>query len=283
MTQLEADRLSGRARTQTVAVAGAVLTYRELGTRTGTPLVALTHLGANLDGWDPAVVDALAQDRRVVLIGYRGVGGSTGRVRDSMEDMATDMEAAIRALGYSRVDLFGLSMGGMVAQVVAARAPELVDHLILAGSGPAGGPALTGMTRVTLSSVVRALATFRDPKELLFFTRTPTGRRAAREYLARLTERRLDRERAVTPGVFRAQLAAVHRWGRTPSVDLSALDAPVLIVHGDGDRMVPPANAGALSALLPAATSILYPDAGHGVVFQNPAAFVAAARDVLRR
>ena len=109
--------------TSTVSAAGADIVYRELGPRTGVPLVALTHLGANLDDWDPRIMDGLAEERHVVAVGYRGVGASTGQVQGSIEAMAADVVAVVEALGHERVDLFGQSMGGMVAQAVAVRAP----------------------------------------------------------------------------------------------------------------------------------------------------------------
>jgi pimeloyl-ACP methyl ester carboxylesterase len=271
------------APTLSVFAAGAAFAYREFGPHAGVPLVVLTHLGANLDSWDPRIVDGLAEDRHVIAVGYRGVGGSTGHIRDSIEGMAEDMAAVIRELGYERVDLFGLSMGGMVAQAIAALAPELIDRLILAGSGPAGGPGLTEMARITITTVLRAVITFQDPKTLLFFTRTAAGTKAASEYLARLKERTIGRDKAVTPRVYRAQLAAVHRWGMQQPADLSQFTSPVLILHGDSDRMVPPANATALTRQLPTATVTLFPDSGHGVAFQNHRAFVDAARDFLGR
>jgi pimeloyl-ACP methyl ester carboxylesterase len=270
------------APTLSISAAGAEFAYREFGPQTGVPLVVLTHLGANLDSWDPRIVDGLA-DRHVIAVGYRGVGGSTGLVRESIEDMAEDMAAVIRALGYDRVDVLGLSMGGMVAQAIASQAPELIDRLILAGSGPAGGPRLTDMTRITITTALRAVITFQDPKTLLFFTRTSAGKKAASEYLARLKERTPGRDRPVTPGVYRAQLAAVHRWGLQQPADLSLFPGQVLIVHGDSDRMVPPANATALTRQLPNASVLVFPDSGHGVAFQNHRAFVDAARDFLRR
>ncbi|WP_433919015.1 alpha/beta hydrolase [Streptomyces canus] len=271
------------APTQMITTAGAVFAYPELGPQASVPLVVLTHLGANLDNWDPRVVDGLAQDRRVIAMDYRGVGDSTGRARASIEEMAADMVAVIRALGHDRVDLFGLSMGGMVAQAVVTQAPHLIDRLILVGSGPAGGPGLVDMTRVTIATVLRAAVTFNDPKTLLFFTRTQVGKRAARQYLARLKERTVGRDKAVTAGVYRAQLAAVHQWGGQVPTDLSQLAGPVLIVHGDSDRMVPSANATALALQLPTAAVTVFPDSGHGVAFQNHRAFVDAARDHLRR
>lgn len=273
----------GNSPTLRIPAAGAEFAYREFGPHAGVPLVVLTHLGANLDRWDPRIVDGLAEDRRVIAVGYRGVGESTGRIRDSIEDMAEDMVAVIRALGHDRVDVFGLSMGGMVAQAIASRAPELIDRLILAGSGPAGGPGLTDMTRVTISISLRAVLTFQDPKALLFFTRTSAGKKAAREYLARLKERTAARDKAVTPRVYRAQLAAVRRWGTQQPAALSQFTGPVLIVHGDSDRMVPPANATELTRQLANASVLVFPDSGHGVAFQNHRAFVDAARDFLRR
>ena len=271
------------APTLSITAAGAEFAYREFGPQAGVPLVVLTHLGANLDSWDPRIVDGLAEDRHVIAVGYRGVGNSTGQIRDSIEDMAADMVAVIRALGYDRVDVFGLSMGGMVAQAIAERAPELIDRLILTGSGPAGGPGLTDMTRITIASVLRAVITFQDPKKLLFFTRTPAGKKAADEYLARLKERTAGPDKPVTPKVYRAQLAAVHGWGLQQPVDFSQFTGPVLIVHGDTDRMVPPANATAIARQLANASVLVFPDSGHGVAFQNHRAFVDAARDFLRR
>ncbi|MEV0894073.1 alpha/beta hydrolase [Promicromonospora sp. NPDC050262] len=271
------------APTRTIAASDAVFAYRELGPQTGVPLVLLTHLGANLDGWDPRVVDGLARDRRVIAVDYRGVGDSTGRVRASIEEMAGDVVAVIEALGHDRVDVFGLSMGGMVAQAVAAGAPRLIDRLILAGAGPAGGPGLTTMTAVMVRTVLRAGLTVNDPRALLFFTPTTEGKHAARTYLARLKERTTGRDKPVAPGVYQAQLAAVRQWGSQEPADLTAFTGPVFIVHGDSDRMVPPANATALARRLPGAAVTVYPDSGHGVVFQYHREFVAGARDFLHR
>ncbi|MCK9794582.1 alpha/beta hydrolase [Isoptericola sp. 4D.3] len=258
------------APTRTVAVAGAELVYRELGDGRGVPLVGLTHLGANLDSWDPEVVDPLAAGRRVILLGYRGVGASTGTARDRFEDMATDAVAAIRALGLSRVDLLGLSMGGMVAQEVLRLDADLVDRIVLAGAGPHGGPGLTRMTGVFLGGVARGLATLTPPTTLLFFTRTRHGRRAAKAYQERLKRRRTGRDQPVTPAVLRAQLRAVKRWGRLqPPGGPSEPAMPVLVLHGDSDRMVPPGNADALLQRFPGAQVRVFPDSGHGVVPQN--------------
>lgn len=271
------------AMTRTVTAAGARFVYRELGAHhDGIPLVGLTHLGANLDSWDPELVDPLAAHRRVILLGYRGVGASTGEVRDRFEDMAADAIAAIRALGLSRVDLFGLSMGGMVAQEILRQAPDLVDRAILAGAGPQGGPGLTAMTGVTVRTILRGAATFTNPTTLLFFTRTRAGKQAAMAYQARLKRRHTGRDTPVTPGVFRAQLRAVNRWGHEQQA-ASAFTGRILVLHGDSDRMVPPANAEALRNRFPGAEVHVFPDSGHGVAFQNRSAAVDTTNQFLRR
>ena len=92
----------------------------------------------------------------------------------------------IRALGFDQVDLFGFSMGGMIAQVIAQEEPRLVRKMILAGTGPAGGEGIDKVTRISYLDTARGLLTRRDPKQFLFFTRTPNGRRAGKEFLARL-------------------------------------------------------------------------------------------------
>ncbi|MGN7862816.1 alpha/beta fold hydrolase [Microbacterium sp. 22303] len=271
------------ATTRAVTAAGAPFVYRELGADNGgIPLVGLTHLGANLDSWDPEFVDALAEKRRVILLGYRGVGASTGSVRDRFEDMAADAIAVVRALGLSRVDLFGLSMGGMVAQEIIRQAPDLVERVILAGTGPQHGPGLTAMTGVTVRTILRGVVSFTDPTTLLFFTRTRAGKQAARAYQARMKRRRIGRDTPVTPGVFRAQLRAVNRWGHQQQAG-GAFAGRMLVLHGDRDRMVPPANAEALRDRFPGSEVLLFPDSGHGVVFQNCRAIADATHRFLQR
>lgn len=275
--------LAQGASTRTVTVDGHGIMYREIGPAQGTPIVALNHLGANLDDWDPRVVDGLAEDRRVILLGYRGVGRSEGRVRASIEEMALDAIAAIRALGLNRVDIFGLSMGGMVAQRLLALAPDLVDRLILISTGPAGGPGLVDMTRIMVGGSLRAALAFRDPKSSLFFTRSAAGRVAAQSYSARLKERTDDRDGSVTSRVLRAQLAAVHTFGQRPLPGSSAFPGPVLLLHGVDDLLVPHANAAVLTEVFPSASLTVFPDAGHGVVFQHHDEVVAAVRTFLQR
>ena len=256
------------APTRTVAVGGVDFAYRELGPTTGVPVIFLTHLAAVLDNWDPRVVDGIAAQRRVITFDNRGVGASGGSTPKTIAAMAQDAVAFIRALGLEQVDLLGFSMGGMIAQLIAADEPRLVRKVILAGTGPAGGAGITNVTRLAHLDTLRGLATLQDPKQFLFFTRTPEGRRAGKEFLARLKERTEHRDKAISPRSYLAQLKAIHRWGKQQPADLSIIRQPVLVVNGESDRMVPTSNSVDLAQRLPNADLVVYPDAGHGGIFQ---------------
>jgi pimeloyl-ACP methyl ester carboxylesterase len=267
--------------TQTINAGGVEFAYRQLGPATGVPVVLLTHLAAVLDNWDPRVVDGIAAKHRVITFDNRGVGASSGSTPTTIEEMARDAVAFIRALGLDQVDLFGFSMGGMIAQVIAQEEPQLVRKMILAGTGPAGGEGIDQVTRISLLDTARGLLTRQDPKQFLFFTRTPNGRRAGKEFLARVEERTNDRDKAISVGAFRAQLKAIHRWGQQQPADLASIHQPVLAINGDSDKMVPTNNTVDLAQRLPNSQLVLYPDAGHGGVFQFHQDFVKRALEFL--
>jgi pimeloyl-ACP methyl ester carboxylesterase len=267
--------------TQTLNVGGVEFAYRQLGPATGVPVVFLTHLAAVLDNWDPRVVDGIAAKHRVITFDNRGVGASSGSTSTTIEEMARDAVTFIGALGLEQVDLFGFSMGGMIAQVIAQQEPQLVRKMILAGTGPAGGEGIDKVTRISLLDTARGLLTRQDPKQFLFFTRTPNGRRAGKEFLARLQERTNDRDKAISVGAFRAQLKAIHRWGQQQPADLASIHQPVLAINGESDKMVPTNNTVELAQRLPNSQLVLYRDAGHGGVFQFHQDFVKRALEFL--
>ena len=269
------------APTHTIDVGGVRFAYRELGPSTGVPVVFLTHLAAVLDNWDPRVVDGIAAKHRVITFDNRGVGASSGSTPKTIEEMASDAVAFIRALGFEQVDLFGFSMGGMIAQVIAQQEPRLVRKMILAGTGPAGGEGIDKVTRISYLDTARGVLTRQDPKQFLFFTRTPNGRQAGKQFLARLEERTKDRDKAISVGSFRAQLKAIHRWGQEQPTDLASIHQPVLVMNGETDKMVPSKNTVDLDQRLPNSQLVIYPDAGHGGVFQFHADFVKRALEFL--
>lgn len=263
--------------TRSVDVGGTAFVYRELGQRTGTPVIFLNHLGAQLDNFDPRIVDGLAARRRVIAFDNRGIGASGGRTPSTIAAMARDAVAFIRALGFEQVDLFGFSLGGFVAQEIALAEPALVRKLILSGTGPAGGEGIDRVTPVTIVDMIKGALTFRDPKFYLFFTTTPNGRQAARAFLARLKERKHDRDKAISPRAFLTQLKAIKAYGLQAPQDLGVIRIPTLVANGDRDRMVPTSNTYDLARRIPGAELVIYPDAGHGGIFQNHADFVPRA------
>jgi pimeloyl-ACP methyl ester carboxylesterase len=275
------NRTWQNAPTHTINAGGGEFAYRQLGQSTGVPVVFLTHLAAVLDNWDPRVVDGIAVKHRVITFDNRGVGASSGATPTTIEEMARDAVTFIRAIGLDQVDLFGFSMGGMIAQVIAQQHSQLVRKMIIAGTGPAGGEGIDKVTRITYVDTARGLLTRQDPKQFLFFTRTPNGRRAGKEFLARLEERTNDRDKAISVRSFRAQLKAIHRWGQQKPADLASIHQPVLVMNGDSDKMVPTKNTVDLDRRLPNSQLVIYPDAGHGGVFQFHQDFVKRTLEFL--
>lgn len=270
--------------TRFVEANGIRSAYRRLGKESGTPLVCLQHFRGTLDNWDPAVVNGLATDRPVILFDNAGIARSGGQTPDTVAQMARHALAVIQALGLRQVDLLSFSLGGFVAQQVTLDRPDLIRRVILAGTGPQGGEGFA-----PFSPEVQAVAARDVPKPedllVLFFTPTETSQAAGRAFLGRLGARKEDREPPSTPQVRDAQLAAIQAWG-TPHGEryarLREIKHPVLVVNGMHDAMIPTINAYILAQHLPNAQLILYPDAGHGSLFQYPALFVEHASLFLR-
>ena len=263
--------------TKSVDVGGTKFAYRQLGPETGVPVIFLNHLAAELDRWDPRVVDGIATRRNVIVFNNRGVGSSEGSTPNSVSAMARDAVAFVRALGFEQVDLLGFSLGGFISQVIALEEPQLVRKIILAGTGPAGGTGVDKVTSLTIRDMIKAALTFRHPEYYLFFTETPSGR----GFLERLKERTESRDKPVSLVAFITQLKAIHAWGRQAPADLSGIRHPVLVANGDHDKMVPTSNSVDLARRLPNAELVLYDDAGHGGIFQYHKEFVRKALEFL--
>jgi len=257
-----------------IDIGGTRFAHREFGPATGVPVVFLHHFTAVLDDWDPRVIDGIAAQRRVITFDNRGVGGSDGRTPTTVAAMADDAIAFIRALGHEQVDLLGFSLGGFVSQVIAAREPTLVRRMILAGTGPAGGAGMGKLTPRMLGDGLQGLLKRTDPKPYLFFTRTAQGKAAAAAYMDRLVERTHDRVKPTSPQGVAAQVVAIHRWGTQQPMDLASIEHQVLVANGEDDRMLPTRSSFELAHQLPNASLRIYPDAGHGGVFQCHEQFV---------
>jgi pimeloyl-ACP methyl ester carboxylesterase len=267
--------------TRTIDVGGVPFAYRELGPASGVPVVFLHHLMAVLDDWDPRVIDGIAAHRRVITFDNRGVGASGGSVPHTVEEMGRDAVAFIRALGLKKVDLLGFSLGGGVAQMVALQAPDLVRRMVLAGTGPRGGGGIDKITRIAVIAYIKAALTLSDPRNFLFFPRTPDGKRAAKDYFFQLKERTKDRDKPISLQARRAQLKAIRAAGLSAPDDLSIITQPVFVANGDRDLMVDSSHSADMARRLPNAKLTIYPDSGHGGVFQHHRAFVPAVLEFL--
>ena len=261
--------------TQFISADGINFAYREYGQQNGgTPVIFLNHLAAVLDNWDPRMIDGIAAKHHVVVFDNRGVGASTGEPAKSIEQMADDAITFIQAKGFKQVDLFGFSMGGMISQEIVLKQPKLIRKMILSGTGPAGGTGISTVGRVSNWDLVRGMATRQDPKVYLFFTRTENGKAAAKAFVQRINERTENRDKEIMLSAYRAQLKALKKWGSKKPADLSVIQQPVLVANGDHDRMVPTVNTYDLAKRLPNSSLIIYPDAGHGGIFQFHQDFV---------
>ncbi|MFD6443520.1 alpha/beta fold hydrolase [Promicromonospora sp. NPDC060204] len=270
-----------QAPARTVTAGDVSYAYRELGPMGGIPVVFFVHLAATLDNWDPRIVDAVAQSRHVITFDNRGVGASTGSVPDDVEAMADDAHTFISALGFDTIDVFAFSLGGMVAQDLVVKHPELVRRLVLTGTGPRGGKDIDKVVATTYWDILRATLTRSDPKEFLFFNRNATGKPAAKAFVKRLQERTVDRDEGMSLKGFRTQLKAIRKYGRSAPSDLSTITQPTLIANGDNDRMVPSVLSEDLHRRIKDSTLIIYPDSGHGGIFQYHQKFAPVAAEFL--
>lgn len=272
-----------QAPARTISAGGTTYAYRELGPKGGIPVVFFVHLAATLDNWDPRIVDPIARNRHVIAFDNKGVGASTGQVPGTIEEAADDAYTFIKALGFDKIDVFSFSMGGMIAQDLALKHADLVRKLVLTGTGPRGGKDMDKVVGVTYWDILRATLTRSDPKEFLFFNRNATGKRAAKAFVKRLQERTVDRDRSMSTKGFRTQLKAIQRFGRSTPSDLSKITQPTLIANGDHDRMVPSVLSEDLHRRIKDSELIIYPDSGHGGIFQFHEEFAPVAVEFLGR
>ncbi len=266
-----------KAPARTIAAGDITFAYRELGPKGDIPVIFFVHLAATLDNWDPRIIDPIAKYRHVITFDNRGVGASTGQVPDTIEAMADDAFTFINAHGFSKVDIFSYSLGGMVAQDFVVKHPNLVRKLILTGTGPRGGKDIDKVAGTTYWDMLRATLTFSDPKEFLFFNRNAAGKLAARAFVNRLKERTVGRDAPIKVKAFQTQLKAIQKYGRSAPSDLSKLTQPTLIANGDNDRMVPSTLSEDLHRRIKGSELIIYPDSGHGGIFQFHEKFAPAA------
>ena len=255
---------------QYITVGSNQIAYRELSKgKSEMPLVMLVHLAAVLDNWDPKLLDLIAQEQHVIVMDLPGVGASQGKVADTIPGMASQTIEIIKALGYDKIKLLGLSMGGMIAQEIVRLEENLVNRLILAGTGPRGGVEMDKVTGKTFRFMFKGALHRVDPKRYIFYNYDEQGGVEAAEVLSRMGIRKKeDSDKEMNIPGFLTQLKAIKRWGKDAQDSLEFITQPTLIVNGDNDLQVPTANSYEMHEKIAGSKLIIYPNAGHGSIFQ---------------
>lgn len=255
------------------AANGVKYVYRKLEKPGTIPLVFLQHFTGTMDSWDPIVVDTLAHRRTVIVFDNAGVGASGGTTPDTIEQMTIDAESFILALGVGEVDLLGFSLGGFIAQLMAIRKKVPVRKIVSVGSAPQGGE--EHLMQVVTEAFSKNAADVRLP---LFFTPSERSQAAGEEFVARAAVRRNERDPDSGEEITNAQAKAIIAWcanKKAGSASVQGITVPTLIVHGSDDTMFPVSNAYEMFKNMSDATLIVYPDSGHGALFQYAKTFSA--------
>ncbi|MFI9507996.1 alpha/beta fold hydrolase [Nocardia sp. NPDC052566] len=275
--------VSGSAATQFIEVAGADIAYRMFGAEDGVPLVLTHRFRGTMDHWDPALLDALACERRIIVFDNAGIGASTGKPADSVPGMAFGAAVFLNALGFRRVDVLGWSLGGAVAQWLAVLHPELVRRLVLGATGPGGVPD----TPPTAAQVwPTATKPVNDDEDFLylFFPGNAVGRAAGLASLRRLDARLTASRSTVGPDAVTAQLTALRSFSAGADAlypRLAEITAPTFVANGFHDVMVPAHEAYVMAKHLPDAQLALYPRSGHAFLFQHAELFAGHVLEFL--
>jgi len=266
------------ASTQRVTADNAIeYAYRDLGAG-DVPLVLLQHFRGNLDNWDPALVDALAADRRVIAFDNVGVGATTGSTPSTIEAMAHDAISFLEAMDFQQIDLLGFSIGSFIAQEIALIRPDLLRRVVLASAAPQGAAGMHGWAPEVIGAV-GAPETSPEGYISVFFAPTDTSRGAGQQAAGRIFGGRTrDRDEPTTWQTREAQYDAVCTWGIPNHALLqrvAAIELPVFVANGDSDPMILPRYSHLLAGLLPDARVKIYPDSAHGFLFQHHEEYAA--------
>lgn len=270
------------APTKFVEAAGTRYAYREIGNGESVPLVLLQHFTGTMDYWDPALINALAKDREVIVFDNTGVGASSGTVPDNVEQMTDSALAFINALKLKKIDVLGYSLGGMIAQELAAQQPGLVRKVVLANTAHQGG----GNDLMKVLDDAMTQKTYPDPRMVLFFTSSSESIAAGEAFLKRAGARQKDRDPEPAPEVAKAQAKAIIVFSTTHDPSnrlLNAITQPVLIVTGSNDTMLPTESSYAMFKILKNAQLVMYPDSNHGAIFQYHDQFAVEVNNFLNR
>jgi pimeloyl-ACP methyl ester carboxylesterase len=251
--------------TEFIVVGGVRVATRSLGV--GEPLVLLNRFRGTMDNWDPALLTALAREHRVIMFDSLGIGETEGETPATAERTADFAATIVRSLRLGRTDLLGWSLGGCVAQVLAVKYPGLVRKVILAATmPPAGSPEVAWSPNwldaagTPVPSVERALS--------LFFTDSEASRSAGRASFARMPH---PPAAVASLTALAAQAEAIRGFATNEDgwyARLKEIVAPTFVANGDRDGLFPAIDSVVLAREIPQSRLAIYPESGHGFLFQ---------------
>lgn len=259
--------------TQYAESKGTNFAFRRFGKEGSVPLLLLIHFRGSMDNWDPKLLDALAKNRMVIAFDNKGVASTNGLTQETYGEMADGAAEFIQALGYAEIDVLGFSIGGHVAQELLFRYGNLIRKAILASSMPQGGKGLTNSKPEVIALATKRVIELTDFLTL-FFEQSDASQKLGRAHIERRSARNLDIEPATSAQTMEAQGKARKAWAEMDEskglANLRRVTQPVLVSNGSNDVMLGTEQSFLLYQNLPNAQLILYPDSGHGFLFQYP-------------
>jgi pimeloyl-ACP methyl ester carboxylesterase len=250
------------------------IAYKIIGK--GKPIVFLQRFRGTLNDWDPAFIDAVAKSYQVILFDAPGVGLSSGNVPLSITKWADQAIQFTHALGISHAVFLGWSMGGAVAQVIAINHPEYVDKLVLLATGPSGNPDFVPGNPEFGTRARKPVYEF-DDYQFLFFYKSETAKAACNSYLKRV-EMIKNKDIDTKPESYGNMSIAMGDFKANKEKNyfdaLKNINQPVLIANGKFDPSYPLMSSLVLEREIPNSKLIIFPDAGHGFLFQYFKEFV---------
>ncbi|GIJ87123.1 hypothetical protein Asppvi_006027 [Aspergillus pseudoviridinutans] len=256
------------------SVKGVKLGYRRFGKLGGVPLIFLTHFRGSMDLIDPLLINTIAENREVILFDNAGVGHSEGAVQDTLEAMGSTVVDFLTSIGVSKVDILGFSLGGMIAQYIVVSHPRLVNKLILAGTQSSYTEGVVFGDPEIMEIAGGAVPSEEDMLKLFFYP-SSTSRALGHAWFERTKERQVEGEQwrgFLDQAGAATQQAAIGKFAADSELfeKLKQVDTPVLVTNGKADIMTPTSNSYILLQQLRNAQLHLYPDAGHGHLYQVP-------------
>lgn len=280
--QAFASESAATVETKYVEVDGVELGYRDFGS--GDPIVMFNRLRGTIDTWDPAFLDALAKDHRVIIVDYPGVGYSDGTLTPDMIAVADTMADFTKALDLKTFDLVSWSWGGALAQVFLVKHPERVDRAVLMGTNPPG-QVEHGMREDWFKLAVKPVNDLKD-EETLFFDPAFEESLAA----AKVSHDRIYARPGVTEHIpstmeeFKVFFVAAQKYHEDKEGVREALTkstVPMLVLGGANDPSASVDNWFPLLRKIPRAQLVILPRTGHGPQHQYPDLAAAYIRSFL--